>query len=198
MTAAYTGHAVIVMAPTGSGKGTVIKYAQTQFAELRTTVSCTTRAMRPGEVEGKEYYFLSRDGFKEKIKAEEFLEWAEFGGNLYGTLKSEILPPITRGEIVIAEIEIQGVEQLRTILPTEVMTTVYIESGGWDELRRRALARASMSNEELEQRYERYLVEVQTKDWADVVIDNTGDDFTPACKRFAEFIESLYGAQAKK
>jgi guanylate kinase len=154
--------------------------------------------MRPGEVEGKEYYFLSRDGFKEKIKAEEFLEWAEFGGNLYGTLKSEILPPITRGEIVIAEIEIQGVEQLRTILPTEVMTTVYIESGGWDELRRRALARASMSNEELEQRYERYLVEVQTKDWADVVIDNTGDDFTPACKRFAEFIESLYGAQAKK
>lgn len=196
MTAAYTGHVVIVMAPMGSGKGTVIKYARTLFPELRTTVSCTTRAMRPGEVDGQDYHFLDRDAFQAKIAAGEFLEWAEFGDNLYGTLKNEILPPIERGEIVIAEIEVQGVEQLRALLPAEVITTVFIEAGGWEELRRRALARAEMSDEELRKRHERYLVEIQTKAWADMVLDNTGDDFTPACKRFAEFIESLYRAQA--
>lgn len=195
MTAAYTGHVVIVMAPMGSGKGTVIKYARTRFPELRTTVSCTTRALRPGEVDGYDYHFLTREEFAAKVDAGEFLEWAEFGGNCYGTLKSEILPPITRGEIVIAEIEVQGVEQLRTLLPEEVMTTIYIEAGGWEELRRRALARAEMSDEELARRHERYLVEKQTKAWADVVIDNTGDDFAPACERFVEFIASLYEPQ---
>lgn len=196
MTAAYTGHVVIVMAPMGSGKGTVIQYARERFPELRTTVSCTTRASRPGEVDGQDYHFLTREAFLAKIDAGEFLEWAEFGGNLYGTLQSEILPPITRGEIVIAEIEVQGVEQLRTLLPAAVMTTIYIEAGGWDELRRRALARAEMSQAELKRRHERYLVELQTKAWADLIIDNTGDDFTPACERFAEFIESLYRAKA--
>jgi guanylate kinase len=148
--------------------------------------------MRPGEADGYHYHFLSHQTFQAKIEAGEFLEWAEFGGNLYGTLKSEIIPPIEAGEVVIAEIEIQGVEQLRSLLPPEAMTTVYIDAGGWPELRRRALARADMSEEDLTRRYERYLTEVESKAWADVVIDNTGDDFLPACIRFAELIESLY------
>ncbi len=88
----YKGHVIIVMAPTGSGKGTIIRAALAQFPAIHETVSCTTRAMRPGEVDGREYHFISSAEFDEKVARDEFLEWAHFGLNRYGTLKSEILP----------------------------------------------------------------------------------------------------------
>lgn len=185
------GHLIIVMAPTGSGKGTLIKDALVHFPALETTISCTTRPIRPGETEGKEYHFLSPDEFEQRKAAGDFIEWAVFGKCQYGTLKSEILPRLEEGKMVITEIELQGVEQLHALIPEEHMTTVFIDAGGWDNLKKRALERAPMTEEELSHRYERYLVEIVAKDKADVVIDNTQNDFTPAKLAFHQLIKDL-------
>lgn len=185
------GHVLIVMAPMGSGKGTLISEALASFPDVYETVSCTTRTPRPGEIDGKDYHFLSVEDFEFKKTKGEFLEWAVFGANQYGTLKSEIIPRLENGQMIITEIEIQGVEQLHALIPKEHITTVFIDAGGWETLKARALARAPMSEEELASRYERYLVEVASKDIADIIIDNTANDFTPAKKVFCELVTSL-------
>lgn len=191
MLANINGHVVVVMAPTGSGKGTLIKEALKVFPELYQTISCTTRAMRPGEVDGREYHFLSSAQFEQRKEGGDFLEWAYFGQNQYGTLKSEILPRLEDGKMVITEIEVQGVEQLKSLIPGEHITTVYIEAGGWEVLKSRAIKRAPISEEELEHRYERYLVEVTSKDLADRIINNEADDFTAAKEDFCKLIEEI-------
>lgn len=185
------GHVVVVMAPMGSGKGTLVRHAQATFPELKTTVSCTSREMRPGETDGKDYHFICREEFDEKIERGEFLEWAEFAGNKYGTLKGEIMPRIRDCKVVLVEIELQGVMQLIQLLPREHLTVVYIEAGGWEVLRARALARAPMSEEELQKRHERFLEEAKAKPLADVIIDNTGD-VELAKAAFTQVIESAY------
>ncbi len=166
------GHVLVVMAPTGSGKGTLIKRLLAEYTDIKMSVSCTSRAMRPNDVEGKDYYFLSRTEFEDKIAQGDFLEWAEFAGNLYGTLKSEIIPHLSENNLVLLEIELQGVENLLQLLPRKHITIAYIESGGWDVLKARAIARADISEEDLKKRYERYLIEQEVKPSADVIIDN--------------------------
>lgn len=190
-TSEIRGHVIVVMAPMGSGKGTLVQHAQSVFPELQHTVSCTSRAMRPGETDGVEYHFLTREQFDTKIADGEFLEWAEFAGNKYGTLKSEILPRITECQVVIVEIELQGVQQLIEILPREHMTIVYIEAGGWEVLKERALSRAPMTEADLEKRYDRFVQEQQAKPLADVIVDNS-TDVGLAASAFEQVIESAY------
>lgn len=185
------GHALIVMAPTGSGKGTLIGHALQAFPELVTTVSCTTRSMRPGEVNGREYHFISATEFDQKITEGEFIEWATYGLNRYGTLKSEIMPPLQAGKMVLLEIEVQGVEQLHTLLPKSRMTVMYIEAGGWEVIKARVLARAPIDALELEKRHERYLKEVEFKAHADIVIDNSGSDIETAKEQFITIIRNI-------
>jgi len=187
-----SGHVVVVMAPMGSGKGTIIRAALKEFPQIHTTVSCTTREPRPGEVDGREYHFVNSATFDKKIADGEFLEWAHFGLNRYGTLKTEIIPYLEAGEVVIAEIEVQGVEQLHQLLPKENITTVYIDAGGWEKLRARALARADISKEELAKRYERYLVEIDSKTSADIVIDNSKVGSEDAENEFINILQNIF------
>lgn len=188
----YTGHVLLLMAPMGSGKGTLERYAFAQFPDLLFSVSCTTRDPRPGEQNGIEYHFISRDVFMEKVAAGEFLEWAEFGGNLYGTLKSELLTPLVNGQLILNEIELQGIEQIKKLIPPENRTIVYIDAGDWTDLVSRALARAPMSPEELEKRRERYAHEVAAKPYADIVIDNRDGKLQDAQDAFVAIIEDIY------
>jgi guanylate kinase len=147
--------------------------------------------MRPGEVDGKDYHFLSNEAFDHQIEADAFVEWAEFGGNRYGTLKSELIDRLTRGEVVITEIELQGVLQLERIIPPEHRTLLYIEAGGWDVLKARALRRAPMSEKELELRYERYLHEVRSKPLAQHVINNTDGQLEAANKKVTAIVKNI-------
>jgi guanylate kinase len=190
-TAAITGHIILVMGPTGSGKGSIVRYLREQFPELRYSISCTTRAMRPGEVDGVDYYFLTNEAFDHKIEDDAFVEWAEFGGNRYGTLKSELLARLEQGEVVITEIELQGVLQLERIIPPEHRTILFIDAGGWDVLKARALSRAPMSEEELELRYERYLHEVRAKPLAQHVINNTDGQLEAANQKVAAIVRNI-------
>lgn len=185
------GQVVLVMAPMGSGKGTLVKNEMAKHQDMYHTVSCTSRQPRPGEINGQHYHFVTSEEFDRKIAEGDFLEWAEFAGHKYGTLKSEILPRLSKPTVVILEIELQGVEQLRKILPAENITIVYIEAGGWEILKARAQARAPMSDEEMKARYQRFLIEKQSKPIANVIINNSAD-IEIAKKEFAAVINSVY------
>ena len=191
-----TGHLLLVMAPTGSGKGSLIAHAQQQFPKLVQTVSCTTREKRPAEKDGVDYYFISRPEFVGKINGEEFLEWAEFSGNLYGTLKSELVDRLQRGEIVICEIELQGILQLMNMVPKEHRTLVYIEAGNWEVMKNRALARAPISEEHLALRYERYLHEKASKEYADIIINNVDGKLQDSKEHMSRIVQTIITALA--
>jgi guanylate kinase len=191
------GHLVLIMAPTGSGKGSLVSHIQKQFPQLTHTISCTTRAMRPGEIEGVNYYFLSREEFERKIAQREFVEWAEFGGNLYGTLKSELIDRLCAGEVVLCEIEVQGIMQLLKLVPYQFRTVVYIDAGDWETLKRRALARAPISDAELSLRYDHYLEEVAHKGLADILVYNRDGELEKA-KEHMEVIMSEIIANTQK
>lgn len=185
------GHVVIVMAPMGSGKGVLVQHVRGLFPQITHTISCTTRARRPKESHGVEYFFLSREEFEEKIVAGEFVEWAEYGGHLYGTLKIELNDRLARGEIVICEIEVQGVLQLCSFLPKESRTIIYIDGGEWETLAKRARARAPITEEELALRRARYLKEIAHKDIADVIISNHDGELESARLRMEHVIQTV-------
>jgi len=186
------GHIILLMGPMGSGKGTLVKHLKEIFPKLQFSISCTTRGMRPGETDGVEYYFISRDSFDQKIEAGEFLEWAEFSGNKYGTLKSEIVDRLTTGQVILNEIELQGIKQLLVIIPEKNRTLVYLEAGDWESLKARALKRAPISDEHLALRYERYLEEIKMKPYADIVIENNDGNFDAAKNEFANLVGNIF------
>lgn len=187
----WPGHLILLMAPSGSGKSLLLNHVKSTLPEVKMAISCTTRAMRPGEKEGVVYYFLNREQFEEKIKAGEFLEWAEYSGNLYGTLKSEIITPIQNGEVVLREVEIQGVRSIIDLIPRQNLTIVYIEAGDWETLKNRITKRAPISDEELNLRYERYLAETAAKDVADVVVENNEGRLEEAKSEIVNIIRKL-------
>ena len=129
--------------------------------------------------------------FVGKINGNEFLEWAEFSGNLYGTLKSELVERLQKGEVVICEIELQGILQLMNMVPKEHRTLVYIEAGDWEVMKQRALARAPISEEHLALRYERYLHERASKEYADIIINNVDGKLQDSKARMAEIVQKI-------
>ncbi len=171
-TSKITGHLIVVNAPTGSGKGSLITHVREKYPQVTKKISCTTRKPRPGEVDGVDYFFMSRETFEGKITEGAFVEWAEYGGNLYGTLVSELEGRLLNGEIVLAELEIQGVEQLKKVFPKEHLTIIYIEAGDWESARKRILNRAPMTEEQLEKRHGRFMTEQAGKENADIIIQN--------------------------
>lgn len=185
------GHLILMMAPMASGKGQLVAHVREQYPEIKFLVSCTTRAPRPGEVEGADYYFVTREEFETRVANGEFLEWAEFSGNLYGTLKSEITGPLEAGQVVLNEIEIQGIQILEKLIPKEHRTLIYIEAGGWEVSLRRMKARAPMDEDHVMLRYQRYLEEIKAKDHADVIVENFDGELDRAKQQLDEVIKKI-------
>jgi len=182
---------VLVIGPTGSGKGTLLAYVKEKIPGLVFPVSCTTRTPRPGEVEGQTYYFVSPEEFNRRIEAGEFLEHASYGGNQYGTLKSEILPQIEEGKLVVREVEVQGARQIQKTLPPELLRIVYVDAGSWEDLERRILARAPIGQPELDARRTRYVDETSFKSQASVVVNNPDGKLEEAKQAFFEAIQAI-------
>jgi len=166
------GHLILLMAPSGSGKTILLEHLKSVLPRLRYAVSYTTRMKRPGEEEGKTYFFVSGDEFEKLMDDGKLLEVATYGGNRYATAKDEIIEPMSRGEVVVREVELQGVRSILNILPREQVTVIYVDGGDWETLRRRIISRAHISEEELSLRHQRYVTETAAKDLADKVIKN--------------------------
>lgn len=160
----------VVSGPSGAGKGTLIRGALERITDLAVAVSATTRAKRPGEVDGREYHFMSRAEFARLVDQGAFLEHAEFAGNRYGTLNTELDRIMDTGRSVILEIELQGARNVRRVRPDSV--SVFIEPPSLDELARRLRARATDAEEEIEARLEVARTEVAARAEFDHVILN--------------------------
>jgi guanylate kinase len=138
---------LVITGPSGVGKGTLIKGLLEQVPGLELAVSATTRRPRDGEVNGVDYHLLSADDFDRRVAAGEFVEQAEYAGNRYGTLRSELERP---GRGTVLEIDVQGARQVRETLPDAVR--IFVEPPSVDDLGRRLTARASDAPEQIERR----------------------------------------------
>ncbi len=186
-----TGKLVLVIGGSGSGKGTLMASARERFPDIVFPVSCTTRAIRPGEIAGQVYHFVTNEEFDSRIEAGAFLEWAEYGGNRYGTPVSEVTGPLSEGKLLLHEIEVQGVRLLQKIIASDELVTVYIDAGSWDVLEERIRARAPITDTELAKRRERYEKESSFKSEATYVIENTNGGVEQAIEDFVSLIARL-------
>lgn len=176
------------MAPSGSGKGALVKSLGELADQMYFAKTFTSRERRNGAAENPKYNFISREKFEHMIKDGVFVEWAEFSGNLYGTSKEDVLNALYNGEVVFKEMELQGIEQMKKIVGDEYVTVVYVEAGGWNALERRIRSRAVISDEELAMRKERYKEELKAKDIADVVIENKDGQLEEAQEEFRQTV----------
>ncbi|MGH7516583.1 MAG: guanylate kinase [Gemmatimonadales bacterium] len=126
---------LVLSSPSGAGKTSIARRLLETRADLAYSVSATTRPRRPGETDGRDYYFLAREEFERRVEAGEFLEHASYGGNRYGTLRGEVDAIFRRGKHAVLDIEIAGARQLRSSFPAAVHVFVLPPSG--DELVRR-------------------------------------------------------------
>jgi guanylate kinase len=166
------GHLVLLMAPSGSGKKTLVDGLGDLQNGMYFVKTFTSRTRRESSEENPKYEFISLEAFETLIVENELVEWANFSGNLYGTAKSEILDALKKPQVVFKEMELQGVQQIKKIIPDDKLTIIYIDAGEWKELRERIVARSPISDEELELRRQRYEEEVKFKDEAEIVIAN--------------------------
>ena len=141
------GKLLILSGPSGCGKSTVIGQLMQLRNDLRFSVSATTRAPRPGEQDGREYYFVTREKFDQMVSEGELLEHAEFVGNCYGTPKAPVVSQMERGITVILDIEVQGAAQVKEKMPEAV--SVFLAPPSLEELEHRLRKRGTESEEKI-------------------------------------------------
>jgi guanylate kinase len=169
-TAHPRGTLFVVSSPSGGGKGTIIEHVLDRVENLSYSVSYTTRAPRSKEVDGREYFFVSRDTFEEMVAAGEFLEWACVHGNFYGTAKSQILERTGAGADIILEVDVQGAAKVRELLMDSV--SIFILPPSFEVLKQRLIARGTDAPAELELRLRRAPDEMREYSSFDYVIIN--------------------------
>jgi guanylate kinase len=175
---------LVITGPSGVGKGTLIKGLLERVPGLELAVSATTRRPREGEVNGVDYHFLTEADFDRRVAAGEFVEHAEYAGNRYGTLKSELSRP-ARG--IVLEIDVQGARQVREALPEAVL--ILIEPPSFEDLERRLAGRASDQPEQIERRLAAARAELAAAGEFDHRIVN--DDLQNALRELSELAATM-------
>ncbi len=164
------GSIFIVSAPSGAGKTTLCKMLIQSMPDIIHSISYTTRPPRPGEVDGKDYYFVKEDRFLEMVRKGEFLEWAEVHGNLYGTSKQKLLETINNGTDVILDIDVQGASQIRA--QQIDATFIFILPPSMEVLKERLTKRQTDTEEIIQRRLQKAREEIKQYRSYDYVIIN--------------------------
>lgn len=166
------GKAIIITAPSGSGKTSIIKPLIKSFPQLSFSISATTRQPRQGELDKKDYYFLDADTFNDKVLSGEFIEWEEvYPGKRYGTLKSEIDRLWSEGKTVIFDLEVKGALNLKKYFGASSLA-IFIKVPSMEHLEERLIARQTESNDSLRERLNRAEFELSHEDAFDVTVVN--------------------------
>jgi guanylate kinase len=183
------GNLIIICSPSGGGKGTLIKEVLKTVPNIGYSVSFTTREMRVGEENGRDYFFVSRAEFESLIGQDEFLEYAEVHGNFYGTSIGQVKSKIAAGQDVVLEIDVQGAENVRRLLPETV--SIFILPPSFEVLRNRLKARATEKLEDLDLRLRNSFDEVRRVDEFEYVVINDDVSAATAELRTIIFAERL-------
>ena len=166
------GKLIIISAPSGSGKTTIVNHLLRQKLNLVFSVSATSRRPRPGEVNGKNYFFLTKEEFKNKINNNEFLEWEEvYEGIYYGTLKSEVDKKREKGENIIFDVDVVGGLNIKNIYEKEALS-IFIKPPSLEELESRLQKRSTETPDKIEMRINKAKKELQFAEMFDAVIVN--------------------------
>ena len=169
-----TGKLIVVTGPSGVGKGTLVNLLLQRHSQLKLSISATTRKPRPGEVEGVNYFFLSKSDFETAILNRELLEWAEYAGNYYGTPKAQVVEQLDTGNHIILEIELEGARSVADIFPEA--RRIFILPPSIEELEQRIRSRGTNSEESIAKRLSIAQKEIAAKDEFDVQIVNNDLD----------------------
>src|SRR5680860_636 len=168
-----TGKLIVFSAPSGSGKTTIVRYLLSKpELNLDFSISAASRPPRENEVDGKDYYFLSLEDFKKKIKNDEFLEWEEvYRDNFYGTLKTEIERIWASGKNVIFDIDVVGGLDIKHIYPEQTLA-VFVKPPSIEELKIRLKKRKTESEDKINMRVAKASIELATAPQFDFIIEN--------------------------
>jgi guanylate kinase len=182
----------VITGPSGVGKGTLIKKLLERVPDLALSVSATTREPRTGEEDGVDYHFLTEEQFQERIAAKDFLEYASYSGNHYGTLNSELDRCLAKGRSVVLEIEVQGAQQVRAARPDSVQ--IFIAPPDESVLRERLSGRGTDSPEAIDRRLKTAEQELAAQDDFDHRVVN--DDLEQAADELESIVRTATGVES--
>jgi len=184
------GKLIVISAPSGSGKTTIAKGILQRNPGLRFSVSATTRPMRTGEVNGRDYFFLGREEFTRKREEGDFVEWEELYGDCYGTLKSEVNCALRSGQSLLFDIDVKGGLSIKRCYPDALL--IFIRPPSLEELKNRLVNRKTESPATLERRLERVSLEMELGKQFDREVVN--DDLEKAVREVQNVIENHFGS----
>ena len=174
-----SGKIIVICAPSGTGKSTLINRLKADYPHLEWSVSCTTRPIRVGEVNGKDYHFLSKEDFEKQIQHEDFIEWAKVHSNYYGTSKVFVSQGLKEGRQMLFDLDVQGADSIKKIYGKEA-SVIFIEPPSIEELEKRLRLRGTDTERVILERIENARRELARKNDYDYLILN--DDVEKAYK----------------
>lgn len=183
-----TGKMIVICAPSGTGKSTLLSRLKAEYPHIKWSVSCTTRSMRPGEVHGSDYFFIKVEEFEKHIAEDNFIEWFKVHNDYKGTLKSFVDEGLESGWNMLFDVDVQGADALKKLYG-EQARVIFIEPPSMEELEKRLRERKTDSEEQIQLRVSNARRELQRKKDYDYLIMN--DDVTKAYDRLKTIVERI-------